>query len=106
MSSQVAVWLTVIHTAGSYHNFLAEFDRAPPFQLRRLSKVLPLSVRTSIVNHSKVGVAFASGLALLPDRAGLVITYGCSDMEARAFVLNQRGIEAAFTETLSLSGAS
>ena len=88
------IWLAVVHTANTYHNHLIELDRAPPYKARRLSKKLPLHTFSS--NSTHPGFAFASGLALAPAHDGLVITYGSSDVESRAFFLSYKGMLAIF----------
>jgi hypothetical protein len=98
---QATVWLAVVHTksAKATNNVLVEFEYAPPFHVRRVSNKLPLHVHRnmSMSNHSRVaGGAFASGLATLPHDAGLLITYGSSDLESRVCVLTPDGTEALF----------
>lgn len=95
------IWLGVVHTAVTYQNLLLEFNKAAPFELRRISSPLPLTVLSSPSNHSKIGGAFASGLAELPG-GGLLITYGSSDIEARAFSLDRFGVRALFSATSCL----
>eukprot|EP00527_Entomoneis_sp_CCMP2396_P006373 CAMPEP_0198154480 /NCGR_PEP_ID=MMETSP1443-20131203/68618_1 /TAXON_ID=186043 /ORGANISM="Entomoneis sp., Strain CCMP2396" /LENGTH=1106 /DNA_ID=CAMNT_0043821159 /DNA_START=470 /DNA_END=3790 /DNA_ORIENTATION=- len=90
-----AIFLAVVHTAQTYENYLVEFEKVEPFCIRRISTKIPLVVLQSQRNSSYVGGAFASGIVTLPT-GGLLISYGASDYEARAFVLDQRGVAALF----------
>jgi peptidoglycan/LPS O-acetylase OafA/YrhL len=98
------IWLGVIHSAGSYHNYLIEFEFDAPYLPRRLSKQIPLYApkiqdgkNTSSISTK---VAFASGLApcdpLLSINECMIITYGSNDVESRAFVIRKAGIENLF----------
>jgi hypothetical protein len=70
---------------------------------RRLSKVLPLYAYNA--KKSTRGLAFASGLApCQPNMNGcLVVTYGSSDTESRAFILEKAGISAVFHKGVFIS---
>ena len=93
------VWLGVIHSVGSYRNYLIEFEYNVPYSPRRLSKQIPLYAPTlwaNKTNSTSSGIAFASGLAPCKSRSSIsdcmIITYGSNDIESRAFVLQKEGL--------------
>lgn len=91
------IYLTVVHSKRSYKTFLIEIERELPFRIRRRSRVVPLYVQTCSSNHSSCGGAFGSGLMVLPNRSGIVISYGSSDYQSRVFIQDEFQWRRLFT---------